>query len=223
MKAFSYLRVSGRGQVDGDGFPRQRAAIAAYAQANGIEIVREFQERGVSGKTEWDDRPQWVDMVASLNGVCTIVIERLDRLARDLGVQEHIIRDLKKRRVTLISTVEPDLGNSDPTRVLFRQIMGSISQYDRAMIEAKLRAARVRMKARTGRCEGRKPFGYFDAEKKTLQRIWHRRVQGASSRTIAAELNADQCATRAGRQWNHATISKIIKRGIKEPNDDRGI
>ncbi len=31
-KAVSYLRVSGKGQVDGDGFPRQRETIARYAE-----------------------------------------------------------------------------------------------------------------------------------------------------------------------------------------------
>ena len=31
-KVFAYLRVSGKGQVKGDGFPRQRAAIALSAR-----------------------------------------------------------------------------------------------------------------------------------------------------------------------------------------------
>jgi DNA invertase Pin-like site-specific DNA recombinase len=31
MKAFAYLRVSGKGQVAGDGFPRQLSAIQVYA------------------------------------------------------------------------------------------------------------------------------------------------------------------------------------------------
>ena len=32
-KAFAYLRVSGKGQVDGDGFARQLEAIRSYARA----------------------------------------------------------------------------------------------------------------------------------------------------------------------------------------------
>lgn len=39
MKAFGYLRVSGKGQVPGDGFPRQKVAIKAYADAQGIKIT----------------------------------------------------------------------------------------------------------------------------------------------------------------------------------------
>ena len=48
-KAFGYLRVSGKSQVDGDGFPRQKAAIQKWAKANGFHIVQWFVEEGVSG------------------------------------------------------------------------------------------------------------------------------------------------------------------------------
>jgi hypothetical protein len=40
IEAFGYLRVSGRGQLAGDGFPRQREAIQRYADAHGIKIAR---------------------------------------------------------------------------------------------------------------------------------------------------------------------------------------
>ena len=43
-KAFAYLRVSGKGQVDGDGFTRQLEAIKTYAKGHGIRIVRVFRE-----------------------------------------------------------------------------------------------------------------------------------------------------------------------------------
>ena len=45
--AFSMLRVSGKGQIDGDGFERQRQCIAEYCLQNNIEIEREFMEKGV--------------------------------------------------------------------------------------------------------------------------------------------------------------------------------
>ena len=157
-EAFAYIRVSGRGQLDGDGFPRQREAIQRHADANGIRIVGWFEERAVCGATEWENRPAWSDMVQQLNGVRTILIERLDRLARELFIQEYILRDLKQRGVVLISAAEPDL-DSDPGRVLFRQMMGAIAQYDRTMVVLKLRAARKRIRADKGHCEGRKPYG----------------------------------------------------------------
>lgn len=96
-----------------------------------------------------------------MNRLRTILIERLDRLARELLIQEcilRVLRDLKKFGVTLLSTTEECL-DSDPTRILLREIMGAIAEYDRSTVVLKLRAARLRRRDSTGRCEGRKPFG----------------------------------------------------------------
>ena len=89
-KAFAYLRVSGRGQVDGDGFTRQLTAIKKYAAANNIKIVSVFREKGICGATDWEERPAFSEMMGILltNGIKTVLVERLDRLARDLMVQE---------------------------------------------------------------------------------------------------------------------------------------
>jgi DNA invertase Pin-like site-specific DNA recombinase len=51
VKAFAYLRTSSAANVgaDKDSAKRQRAAIDAYAKANGVEIVGEFYDAAVSG------------------------------------------------------------------------------------------------------------------------------------------------------------------------------
>ena len=220
IEAFGYIRVSGRGQLDGDGFPRQREAIQRHADANGIKIVAWFEERAICGATEWENRPAWSEMVQKLNGVRTIVIERLDRLARELFIQEYILRDLKHRGVTLISAAEPDL-DSDPGRVLFRQMMGAIAQYDRTMVVLKLRAARKRMRASQGRCEGRKPYGTRPGESATLVRIQALRESGSTFDAIAAALNAEAVPTRtAGKRWFGSTVAKILRRGGSQPARD---
>jgi DNA invertase Pin-like site-specific DNA recombinase len=212
IEGFGYLRVSGRGQLRGDGFPRQRDAIQRYADTHGIKIVQWFEERGVCGATEWEHRPAWSEMVQQLNGVRTIIIEQLNRLARELFIQEYILRDLKQRGVTLISVAEPDL-DSDPARVLFRQLMGAIAQYDRTMVVLKLKAARKRVKAATGRCEGRKRFGERPGETETLQRMRAMRAEGRTFEAIAAALNGEGVPTRVqGRRWFPATVAKMIRR-----------
>lgn len=211
IRAVGYIRVSGKGQLDGDGFDRQRDYIERYAAANGYTIADWFEERAVCGATEWEDRPAWTEMIATTPQV--IIVERLERLARDMGVQEYILRNLKKRGVTLLSTAESDLENPDPARVLFRQMMGCIAQYDRAMIESKLRAARSRIRAREGRCEGRKPFGghpKFPQEAVQLVRLLQLSRQGFTTREIASQLNADQVPTRTGGPWHHATVARIV-------------
>lgn len=211
---YAYLRVSGLGQVERDGFPRQLAAVQKYASAHDMRIAQVFKEKAVPGKTEWDQRPEWMKMVLQANnGARTIVIEKLDRLARDLMVQEHIIADLRKRGVTLISVAEPDLCIDDPSRKVLRQIMGAIAEYDRAMIVLKTRAARDRIRAKHGKCEGRKVYGDKPGEAAVRDRIRKMRLtQGTGLQAICDTLNAEGIPTRYGKVWMPMTVRRIARR-----------
>ncbi|HKD07762.1 MAG TPA: recombinase family protein [Bryobacteraceae bacterium] len=212
-KAFSYLRVSSKGQIKGDGLTRQRAAIKAFAAANGYKVEREFRDEGVSGAIETMDRPAWAEMLALLhsNGVRTIIVERLDRLARDLMVQEAAIADLRKSKFELISVAEPDLMANDPTRVLMRQLMGAVAQYDKSQIVAKLRGARMRKRAKEGRCEGRKPYGFYDGENAVIERMKALKASGMGFDRIAAALNAEKIPTRGRGLWRGFAVNRILR------------
>jgi DNA invertase Pin-like site-specific DNA recombinase len=220
-KAYAYLRVSGKGQVEGDGFPRQLEAVTRHAAAHGIKIEETFQEKGVSGTLDGMERPGWVEMIAKIlaNGVRTILIEKLDRLARDLMIQEHILSDLQRQGITLISVAEPDLCSNDPSRVLMRQIMGAIAQYEKTMIVAKLRAARQRARVKNGRCEGAKPYGSLPGEAVVLARIKEMRRGKATYREIASTLNAEAVSPRGlmGHgsgvpKWHPSSVARVIHR-----------
>lgn len=214
LRAVSYLRVSSRGQVEGDGFPRQREAIRRYAEANNIEIVREYCEEGVSGGVDGPDRPAWIAMTEDLLASCcrTVIVEKLDRLARQQGLQEYMLYDMKKRGITVLSTCEDDLEDADPTRVLFRQLMGAIAQYDRTMIVLKLRGARQRKKAATGRCEGQKPYGFYEPEKPILAEILRQRDEFRySARRISQELEIAGLLSRTGKRWHPYVVTQILK------------
>jgi DNA invertase Pin-like site-specific DNA recombinase len=216
-KAFAYLRVSGKGQVDGDGSPRQKAAISAYADAHGIRIKQWFQEEGVSGTKDLENRPALQELMIALhsNGVRTVLIEKLDRLARDLMIQESVIADFQRSGFQLISVKEPDLCSDEPTRVLLRQMMGAFAQYERSMIVLKLRSARQRARIRDGRCEGRKPFGEREGEQDIIARIQKLADRGMNYTEIADKLNAEGLPTRANGQWFPATVSRILARTVQ--------
>lgn len=210
--AFAYLRVSGRGQVDGDGFTRQLSAIRQYAAANGFKIARVFREEGVSGGTDWESRPAFSEMMAALlsNGTRTVLVERLDRVARDLLVQESVIGDFQRKGLTLISVSEPDLLSDDPSRVLMRQMLGAFFQYEKTLLVAKLRGARQRIRARDGHCEGRKRYGVMPGEGKTIALIKALRGEGMALDKIADTLNGENVKPRAGVKWYPTTISRIL-------------
>ena len=71
-------------------YPRQLAAIEVHAKQHGFNIVRTFGEEGVIGARETMGRLAWQEMMTALHsdGVRTIVIEKLDRLARSLLIQD---------------------------------------------------------------------------------------------------------------------------------------
>jgi DNA invertase Pin-like site-specific DNA recombinase len=211
--AFAYLRVSGKGQLEGDGFTRQREAIDLYAKAQNIEIVQTFEEEGVSGKTDLENRPALTDLIASLDvaGTRLVLVERLDRLARFLTVQESILQDLKRKKFDLVSVTEPDLCSDDPTRTLMRQVLGAFSEYERSIIVLKLRGARQRMKKKSGRCEGRKPYGKTLAERETIQRMKVLRSGRYSYEEIAAALDSEGLPPRSGRSWNAIVVNRILQ------------
>jgi DNA invertase Pin-like site-specific DNA recombinase len=214
IQAVSYLRVSSVGQVSGDGLPRQREAIQTYAERNGIQIVGEFRDEGVSGTVDHGERDGFKALLERIAGNCVrlVLIERPDRLARDLLVQETLLASLIRLGVRVVDASGTDLTDqSDPSRVLIRQVLGAVAQHDRACLVAKLRAARQRKRSATGRCEGRKPYGSRVGEDRGVERIRQLKGQGCSLRVIAATLNAEGIPSRGGKGWSFGTVARLVR------------
>jgi DNA invertase Pin-like site-specific DNA recombinase len=215
VQAVSYLRVSSVGQVTGDGFPRQREAIQTYAERNGVEVVGEFRDEGVSGTVDHGEREGFKALLERIAGNCVrlVLIERPDRLARDLLVQETLLASLIRLGVRVVDASGTDLTDqSDPSRVLIRQVLGAVAQHDRACLVAKLRAARQRKRSATGRCEGRKPFGSRVGEDRGVQRIRQLRSEGLSVRAVTERLNAEGIPSRSGKSWSFGSVGRIARR-----------
>jgi DNA invertase Pin-like site-specific DNA recombinase len=224
MKAAAYLRVSGQSQIDGDGFERQRTAIDGWARTNRATIVDEYRDNGISGTSELADRPGLaaiMDRVES-NGVHVVIVERADRLARDLMVSEVILGRFRAAGCRVLTADGQDLtAADDPTRTLIRQVLGAVAQFDKTVTVLKLRAARDRIRKRTGRCEGRKPFGASADEQAaiSLMRQLRRKAPKDKRRSfadVAAELNARGIRTRTGKPWSPRTVYGILERKTGE-------
>ena len=219
--ALSYLRVSGRGQVEGDGFARQREAIGRFARASGYAIEDEYRDEGVSGTKDLGDRPglaALLDRIES-NGIRVVLVERADRLARDLMVSEVILDQFARVGARVLTADGVDLTNADddPTRTLIRQVLAAVAQFDKSVTVLKLRAARQRVRCRAGRCEGRKPFGTRPGEDQTLalMKELRRKPRGGtrlSFGAIARRLSAEGHPTRSGRPWAPGSVHAILTR-----------
>lgn len=221
-KAVSYLRCSGLGQVDGDTWERQSAAIAKYAKGHGLAVVDEFRDAGVSGTKDLDNRlglAALLDRVES-NGVKIVLIENATRLARDLMVGEVILQQLTNAGCKVIaadSGTDLTADSDDPTRRLVRQVLGAVSEFDRRVTVMKLRAARERKRSRGERCEGRKPFGTFPGELETFARIRKLRRKPPHGRRrslqkVCDALNGEGRPTRSGKPWTKQVVGRILGR-----------
>lgn len=220
QQAFAYLRVSGKSQVDGDGFPRQLAAVTAYALQHQLRISQVFDEKGVTGSMDGMDRPAWVEMLARCHRGDVILIEGLDRLARSQGIQEYILLDLRRRGIRIESTKEADLESEDPTRIMFRQIIGAVAEYDKRLLVLKLRGARQRKRAAGGKADGAYPYGVTAPEAKVLSRMLSERSAGAAA--IAAGLNRDGVKPRRGVRWHTTAVRRILARTHPMPSLPHG-
>lgn len=218
-RVYGYIRVSGLGQRDGDGPERQKVAIVQFCQDHGIDLVNIYEET-VSGTKHASDRPAFTQMVldAETNGVTGIVVERLDRLARELLVQEITVAKLSEEANLHIYAADTnrleDLAdaNADPTRVLIRQVLGALNQWNRSEIVRKLAYARKRKREREGRCEGPLPYGSSPEEKRVIQLVRAYVDCGWTPVMMSGMLNAAGLRTRKGKLWNRFNLHRMLSR-----------
>ena len=217
-KAVAYFRTSSATNVgaDKDSLKRQRQAVEGFASRAGYELVGEFRDEAVSGVDPVDERPGFSAMLERIagNGVRVILVETANRFARDLIVQETGWRFLQGLGVTLIAVDSPDsFLDTTPTAVLIRQVLGAVSQFEKAALVAKLRAARERKKRETGKCGGRRSVAEANPTTVALaKKLARYPVNGRrrSLRDVAAELEKAGHVTSKGTAYGAAAIARMI-------------
>ena len=154
-----YLRTSSATNIDGDSQDRQVEAMETFAKANDMKIAVRVSDLAVKGSDSIYEREGFVKLIDYCvnNKVDTILCENASRFARDVIVQELGYRELKRLNLQLIPVDAPDYFTGDsPSLTMIRQILGSVAEFEKSNLVSKLRGARERVKAKTGKCEGRK-------------------------------------------------------------------
>ena len=205
--AIGYTRVSGIGQVNGFGPERQREDILNFASRNGYRIVHIFDEAFTGTEAE---RPALTDLLEMTmeTGPKIVIVESLDRLARDLMIQMQILAKLCVEGITLFAANTGENITSaiqeDPMRRAMIQMQGIFAELDKNLTIRKLRRGRLAKKAASGRCEGQKPFGSLPGEERTLRAIgvlWRRHQCDKNPyTTIARKLNEMGYTRRPGKR-----------------------
>ena len=215
----AYMRCSGASQMDGDTWDRQIEAIKSCCGSKSLTLIHEYREEAVPGKLGEESRPAFQEMVADLlgNGCRTVVIESMDRFARQYDIQQRLAEYLASKGITLISAnTGEDITAAlmgDPMRRAMVQMQGIFAELDKNMLIAKLKKSRERIRARGIKCDGRKAFGEKPGEQEVLDRMRHmREVDGLRYEEIAWALNEEGVPTRMGKKWKGPTIQKILSR-----------
>jgi DNA invertase Pin-like site-specific DNA recombinase len=179
-----------------------------------------------SGSDQLFDRPVMQELLALCGtggaGYDTIIVERVDRIARDVVIGELFFRECKEKGVSVYaadSGEELVNASGDPTRILIRQILGALSQWDKAQICKKLQAGRRRVARETGvPCGGPKPFGSNEEGEMSAQSNWildtivrYRREGQRSYRWIANWLHLYHVPTpQNAKRWAPGMVHNLF-------------
>ena len=225
LRLVAYLRVSSNEQAERGTIEQQRRAITRWAKGHGHKIARFCYDEAVSGKLDAMARPGLTCVVDGLQGgkLDGVVMTKLDRLARELTVQEATLA-LFWRADARVFTL--DAGEvladdpSDPMRTAMRQMMGVFAQLERGMIRARLEAGKAHKAEQGGYVGGAPRFGTraerrhlveVPEEAETVARIVELREAGCSYRQIVAVLNEEGRTTKHGHPWIAPTVRRTYE------------
>lgn len=181
MRTALYLRVStSNGQQSTD---MQRAELEQYAQARGWQIVAVYDEHASGAK---DNRPALAELMAAAHQrkFDTVLVWKLDRFGRSLRHLVNALAELEALGVAFVS-LKDNLDLGTPSGRLMFQIIGAMAEFERALIQERVRAGLRNAKVK-GKKLGR-PRKAVDAA-----RIADLRSQGLSWRVIGKQLGVGE-------------------------------
>jgi RimJ/RimL family protein N-acetyltransferase len=153
-----------------------------------------------------------------------LVVYRIDRLARDLVLQETLLAEVHRLGGELFSTSNAEAScltddPDGPSRKLIRQVLGAVAEYERAMIALRLRAGRRRKRENGDYAYGAPPFGYrsnggvlepVPEEQRALARMRELRTAGESFEAIARVSTREGVQTKRGGMWSGKVVRDAL-------------
>lgn len=224
--------------VDGYGLDAQDADCRKWAKLQTGERVRIVHvvtdgdgKGGKSGTSTLDERPGLMDAVAWIadGRADGILAPNLDRLARELTVQEAVLSyvwAMAGRVFTADHGEHLEDDASDPMRTAMRQMRGVFHQLDRGLIVKRLTEGRTAKGVKGGYAYGAPRYGQRTEDKTLtpdeteeanvrLMEQW-RDEEGLSIRAIVARLNEQEIPSKRGGKWHPTTVARLLSPEARE-------
>lgn len=145
MTVFGYARISSRSQEDGFGLEVQRGKLMEAGAERVFEDV-------FTGTTM--DRPAWDELYPMLGAGDTLVVAKLDRIARTASGGCAAVRDLVDRGVS-VRVLNMGLVEDTPVGRMMLTVMFAMAEFERDMIVERLSEGKAAAKLKEGYREGR--------------------------------------------------------------------
>ena len=207
-RAIAYLRVSTQQQHrSGLGIEAQRAAIARFAEAEGLTIIGEYAEAETGkGADALDRRPQLAAALsAARSAKCAVLVSKLDRLSRDVA----FVSGLMAQRVPFIVA---ELGrDADPFML---HLYAALAEKERRLISERTKAALAAKKAQGASLGNPKNLAAAGSAGREVQ------VLGADA-FAAALLPNVQTLQSAGAITLEAITRGLNERGVRPARGTR--
>jgi DNA invertase Pin-like site-specific DNA recombinase len=158
----------------------QLRELREYAQRRELQIVEEYIDNGVSGSK--DSRPALNRLMADAHSrkFDAVLVWKIDRWGRSLKHLVTSLAELDAYGVAFIS-FRDNLDLTTPSGRLMMQLLGAMAEFERALIQERVKAGLRNAKAKGVRL-GRPRVFVSESRVATL------RSAGASWRAIATEL-----------------------------------
>jgi DNA invertase Pin-like site-specific DNA recombinase len=190
-----YARVSTFNQ--GQDPELQTRELREFAERRGWTIIGEYVDRGVSGSKE--SRPAMNELLDAVHKrLCDVVLVwKMDRWARSLRNLVNSLADLEARGVAFVS-LRDNVDLTTPSGRLMVQIIGAMAEFERALIQERVKAGLRHARAR-GKCIGRPRIVADGRQVTALRKAGHSwsqisTVTGLSKGTAQRAYNAKKSA-----------------------------
>lgn len=216
--AIAYYRYSSSSQNE-DSIEQQRKAAQEFAKSNGLTIIKEYEDRGISGTTE--ERPGYQSMLAELKTLKPnyLILWKTDRLGRDRYSLIWAKKKIREANCKILLIAEPTPDDSPESALMEGMIEGMAEFYSRQLSVNVKRG----MKYNAENClsNGHRIFGYeIGPDKKyvinsdtapIVQRIFHDYANGVPMQQIKNTLNSQGIKTVNNQEFTINGLRSILR------------